>query len=76
MISLDGYNIIRADHPSDFKRGGVCIYYKEHILLIKRDEIQTAFDKNPTVEVRGVFLDISKAFDKRWHSGHVFKLKT
>ena len=27
-------------------------------------EIQTAFDENPTVDVRGVFLDISKAFDK------------
>ena len=27
-------------------------------------KIQTAFDNNPTVDVRGVFLDISKAFDK------------
>ena len=27
-------------------------------------EIQTGFDENPTVDVRGVFLDISKAFDK------------
>ena len=27
-------------------------------------EIQTAFDNNPTVDVRGVLLDISKAFDK------------
>ena len=25
-------------------------------------------------EVRGVFLDISKAFDKAWHDGIVFKL--
>ena len=32
-------------------------------------EIQTAFDENPTVDVRGVFLDISKAFDKVWHDG-------
>ena len=36
-ISIDGYNLIRADHPSDSKKGGVCIYYKEHIPLIKRD---------------------------------------
>ena len=41
-ISIDGYNLIRADHPSDSKRGGVCIYYKEHILLIKRDDICTS----------------------------------
>ena len=27
-------------------------------------EIQTAFDNNPTVDVRGVFPDISKVFDK------------
>ena len=27
-------------------------------------EIQTAFDNNPTVDVRDVLLDISKAFDK------------
>ena len=39
-------------------------------------EIQTAFDSNPTVDVRGVCLDISKAFDKVWHSGLLFKLQT
>ena len=25
-------------------------------------------------EIRGVFLDISKAFDKGWHEGLVFKI--
>ena len=38
-ISIDGYNLIRADHPSDSKGGGVCIYYKEHIP--ERDNICT-----------------------------------
>ena len=38
-------------------------------------EIQTAFDENPAVDVRGVFLDISKAFDKVWHDEIIFKLK-
>ena len=38
-------------------------------------EIQTAFEENPTADVRGVFLDLSKAFDKVWHDGIIFKLK-
>ena len=39
-------------------------------------EIQTTFDNNPTADVRGVFLDISKAFDKVWDSGLLFKLQS
>ena len=26
-LSLDGYDLIRADHPKNIKQGGVCIYY-------------------------------------------------
>ena len=37
---------------------------------------KTVFDENPTVDVRGFFLDISKAFDKIWHDGIIFKLKS
>ena len=44
-------------------------------LLSVRHDKQTAFDKNPTVDVRGVFLDISQALDKVWHDGLIFKLK-
>ena len=39
-------------------------------------EIQTSFDRNPPADVRGVFLDISKAFDKVWHKGQAYKLKS
>ena len=45
-------------------------------LLSIINETQTTFDKKPTVNVRGVFLDISKAFDKVWHDGLIFKLKS
>ena len=44
-------------------------------LLSTIHEIQTAFDNNPALDVRGVFPDISKAFDKLWHIGPLFKLQ-
>ena len=50
-IKIDGYNLIRSDHPSDSKKGGVCIYYKEHISLIKRDDICT-LDSCLVTEIR------------------------
>ena len=56
---------------SGFLPGDSCIGQ----LLPIIHEIQTAFDENPTTDVRGVFLNISKAFDKVWHDGLIFKLK-
>ena len=32
-LSLNGYNVTRADHPDNVKRGGVCMYYKENLSL-------------------------------------------
>ena len=31
LIDIEGYKLIRADHPDNIKRGGVCIYYKESL---------------------------------------------
>ena len=31
---------------------------------------------NPTIDVIGVFLDITKAFDEVWHKGILFKLES
>ena len=31
LIEIEGYKVIRADHPDNVKRGGVCIYYKESL---------------------------------------------
>ena len=52
--------------------GDLCIAQ----LLSIIQEIQTAFNENPIVDVRGVFLDISKAFDEVWHDGLIFELKS
>ena len=54
-----------------FLQGDSCI---AELLLILH-EIQTAFDENPSRDVRGVFLDMSTTFDKVWHDGLIFKLK-
>ena len=33
LLDIDGYNLVRVDHPNDTKRGGVCIYHKESLPL-------------------------------------------
>ena len=50
-ITIDGYNLIKSDHPSDSKKGGVCIYHKEHIPLILQDDINT-LDNCLVTEIR------------------------
>ena len=55
---------------SGFRPGDSCV----HQLISIVHEIYNAFDANPCLEVRGVFLDISKAFDRVWHKGLLYKL--
>ena len=43
-----------------------------HLLCISHD-IYQSFDDG--LETKAVFLDISKAFDKIWHEGLLYKLK-
>ena len=56
-------NNLMSENQSEFKPCDSCI----NQLLAITHEIFSSFDDN--FEVRGVFLDISKAFDKVWHEG-------
>ena len=58
-------------NPSGFRPGDSTT----NQLIDLVDEIHQAFDSKKPREVRAVFLDISKAFDKVWHDGLIFKMR-
>ena len=62
-------NNLISQNQSGFKRGDSCI---NQLISITHD-ILNSLDEG--LEVRGVFLDISKAFDKVWHDGLIYKLQ-
>ena len=69
MFSFFLANNLLPPHQSGFKPGDSCI----NQLLSITYEIYSSIDDG--FEVRSVFLDISKVFDKVWHEGIIFKLQ-
>ena len=63
-------NNLLAPNQSGFKQGDPCI---NELLSIITHEIYSTFDDG--FEVRNVFFDIPKAFNKVWHQGIIFKLQ-
>ena len=61
-------NNLIFSNQSGFKPADSCINQ-----LLLTHEMYKSFDDG--FEVRGDSLDISKAFDKVWHKGIIFKLK-
>ena len=57
---------------SGFKKNDSCI----NQLVLITHEIYSAFDCNISLDVRGVFLDLSKTFDKVWQDGLIYELKS
>ena len=52
--------MIRADHPSNVKRGGICIYYKNHL---------------PLKLINTNFLHDCLAIELVWHKELIYKLR-
>ena len=69
MYSFFIENDLISANQSGFKQGDSCI---NQLLSITHEIYQ---DLDQGYEVHDVFLDISKAFDKVWHKGLLFKLK-
>ena len=64
-------NSLITKQQSGFRPGDSCA----NQLLALTHEIHNAFHDKNCLEVRSVFLDMSKAFDKVWHEGLLFKLQ-
>ena len=69
MFEVFTKNDLISYNQSGFKPSDSCI---NQLLSITR-EISKSFEDGR--DVRGVFLDISKAFHKVWHKGLIYKLK-
>ena len=69
LFELFIINELISSNQSGFKPGDSCI---NQLLSITHEFYQSFGDG---YEVRGVFLDISNAFDKVWHNGLIYKLK-
>ena len=68
MFTFFTENNLISPNRSGFRPGDSCV----NQLLAITHEIYKSFDVG--FEVRGVFLDICKAFDKVWHEGLLLKL--
>ena len=69
MFKFFTKNSLISQNQLEFKPGDSCT----NQLLSITHQIYKSFDNSH--EVRSVFLDMSKTFDKEWHKCLIFKLK-
>ena len=62
-------NNLTSCNQCSFKPGNSC----SNQLIAITHKILKGYDDG--LEIRGVFLDISKGFDKIWHDGLIYKLR-
>ena len=62
----NGYHLIRADHPSDTKQGGVCIYHEESlgVPLQKIFRLQSIYRLKVPCKIVKDILGLSKGVSK------------
>ena len=65
-------NNLFNNNQSGFRPKDSCI----HQLIAITQNISSAFDAYPSLEVRGVFLDLFKAFDRVWHDSLLYKFSS
>ena len=71
MDVLEENNLLNSNQ-SEFRPNDSC---ESQLLSIVHD-IYSSFDCHPSLEVRGIFLDISKAFDRVWHDRLLYKIQS
>ena len=72
IYSFLDMEILLNTNQSGFRPFNSCV----NQLLTIIHNIFSSFDCNSSLEVRLIFLDISKAFDKVWHEGLLYKLRS
>ena len=72
IYELVNENNIFNGNQSGFRPNDSRIYQ----LIAITYNIFNVFDANPSLEVHGVFLDLSKAFDRVWRDVLLYKLRS
>ena len=70
ICSFLGREKLITTDQAGFRSSGSCV----NQFFFITHEIFSSFDCNPSLEVCSIFLDISKAFDKVWQEGLLYKL--
>ena len=65
-------NYLLVNCQSGFIKGDACVSQ----LLSITHTIHKNLDANPSLDTKDIFLDMSKAFDKVWHEGLIYNLRS